>query len=253
MVSEAEQVLSVFDRIYIINLPHRTDRQREMQAELRGIGLGLDHPQVTLFPASFPPDEGGFETRGARGCFESHLAVHRDIVQRQVARALVLEDDAALVPDFAARFSAIHDHLAAGDWDMFYSILPLEPQKGDQVIGPDLLRLSPQHGFQMTHFLGFDQSLSRLAVPYFEAMQARPAGDPAGGPMHVDGAYCWLRGAYPDLTVLASRQPLAGQRSSRSDIAQLQWWDRVPGLRQASAALRRSEAVMRFAKRLRQR
>lgn len=253
MGSEAEQLLSVFDRIYIINLPQRTDRRRDMQAELQRIGLGLEHPQVTLFPASFPADEGSFETRGARGCFESHLAVHRDIIERRVRRALVLEDDAALVPDFAQRYSAIHERLTAGDWDMFYSVQPLEPQEGDEPVGQDLLRLSPGHGFQTTHFLGFDQRLSRLAVPYLEAMQARPAGDPAGGPMHVDGAYCWLRGAYPNLSVLASRQPLAGQRSSRSDIALPSWWDRVPGLKQAATALRRSPVVTRFAKRLRQR
>lgn len=250
---ESEVLLSVFDRIYIINLAHREDRRAEMQEQLSRIGLGLDHPAVVLFPASFPPDEGKFPTRGARGCFESQLGVHRAIVKDGARRALMLEDDADFVPDFGELLSAMVKDLRKIDWDMFYSVCPLEPRPGDREIGGHLLQLSPDHSFPLAHFVGFSADFSRRAVPYLEAMQARSNGDPKGGPMHVDGAYCWMRADFPDLVVLGSRAPLAVQRSSRSDIAELRFWDRLPLLRQLTAAARRSPGVLRFLHWLRRR
>lgn len=246
MQAVSEILLSVFDRIYVINLAHREDRRREMEAQLNRIGLGFDHPQVTLFPASFPPDQGDFDSRGARGCFESQLGVHRAILADGVGRALMLEDDADFGPDFAASLAAMQGDLSGTDWDMFYSVSPLEAAPGDQPVGAHLLRLSPDHTFPLAHFVGFSARFSERAVPYLEAIYARPPGDPEGGPMHVDGAYCWIRAAYPDLTVLGSRQPLAVQRPSRSDIARLRIWDRLPGLRQLTAAARRSPLLMRL-------
>lgn len=251
MTHASDMLLSIFDRIYIINLAHREDRRREMDAELRRIGLSLDHPAVTLFPASFPDDPGKFPTRGARGCFESQLGVHRAILADGVGRALMLEDDASFVPDFEALLASLRAGLGDTDWDMFYSVAPLEPRPGDRPMGPDLLRLSPDHTFPLAHFVGFSAGFSRLAVPYLERIYSRNSGDPEGGPMHVDGAYCWIRAAYPQLTVLGSRSPLAVQRSSRSDIAELRFWDRVPGLRQTSQLLRRSPVLTRLVRRLR--
>ncbi|MCF3972638.1 hypothetical protein [Paracoccus salsus] len=251
MRNDPDAVLSVFDRIYIINLAHREDRRREMQAELNRVGLSLDHPAVTLFPASFPPDQGDFPTRGARGCFESQLGVHRAILKDGVAHALMLEDDADFAPDFGPLMQAIRDELKGIDWDLLYSVSPLQPRPGDEAIGRHLLRLSPDHTFPLAHFVGFSARFSERAVPYLEAMKARRPGDPEGGPMHVDGAYCWMRAAFSDLTVLGSRQPLAVQRSSRSDIAELRFWDRLPVLRQITAAARRSRIALRLLKRLR--
>ena len=253
MGSSPETLLSVFDRIYVINLAHRADRRREMEAELNGIGLSLDHPAVTLFPASFPADEGSFSSRGARGCFESHLGVHRAILEDGVQRALMLEDDASFVPDFAPILAAIGDDLERIDWDMLYSVAPLDPQPGDQAVGQHLLALSPEHRFAQAHFVGFSHRFSERAVPYLEAMRARPPGDPQGGPMHVDGAYCWMRAAYPEMTVLGGRQPLAVQRPSRSDIADLRFWDRWPVLRQAAAGLRRWPVLRQMRDRVRRR
>lgn len=246
MRSESNELLSIFDRIYIINLAHRDDRRREMDDELRRIGLSLDHPAIRLFPASFPPDQGDFPTRGARGCFESQLGVHRAILADGVTRALMLEDDASFVPDFRPLLAAIRDDLRWVDWDMLYSVSPLDQQPGDEAVGRHLLRLSPDHTFPLAHFVGFSRRFSETAVPYLEAIYGRKPGDPAGGPMHVDGAYCWLRADRPDLTILGTRKPLAVQRSSRSDIAELRFWDRLPGLRQVTAAARRSPAVLRM-------
>ena len=243
MTRAADLLLSFFDRIYIINLVHRGDRRREMQAELARLGLGLDHAAVTLFPASAPPDQGNFVSRGARGCFESHLAVHKDIVSRGLSHALVLEDDADFVPNFERALVAPTSRLKEDDWDMFYSVQPVEAQAGDEELGNGLISLGPEHTFRTTHFLGFSARFSRRAVDYLQTLHDRERGDPRGGPMHVDGAYGWMRKACPDLRVLATKRPLSTQRASRSDIADLRVWDRLPVVRGLTGALRRSAIV----------
>ena len=65
-------------------------------------------------------------------------------------------------------------------------------------------------------------------VPYLEAMLKRPAGDPAGGPMHVDGAYGWFRKAHPEMTTLISRDQLIVQRASKTDIHAPSWKEKLP-------------------------
>lgn len=252
VVSDGDALLSVFERIYIINLTHREDRRREMQVQLARIGLDLNHPKVTLFPASFPDDRGNFDTRGSRGCFESHLRVHQRIVEGAEQRVLLLEDDADFAKNFTELMAAMQPRLAGDTWDMFYSVSPVEPVPGDRDIGDGLLRLSPENRFIKAHFVGFSQAFSRAAVPYLSALKARTPGDPLGGPMHVDGAYCWLRETHPDLVVLASREPLAVQRPSRSDItAERPLWDRVPVLGGLVRSLRRSPWAVAAIRRLR--
>ena len=237
--TDAHPLLTIFQRIYVINLAHREDRRREMEAELRRIGLSLDHPAVVLFPASFPPDAGPFPSRGARGCFESHLGVHRRILADRLDSAMVLEDDASFPADFAARLGAVAERLRGGDWAMLSSVAPLAPAPGDDDLGGGLIRLATGRGISTTHCLGFRRGFSERAVDYLAAMAARPGGSPEGGPMHVDGAYGWLRRDHPDLETWATAEPLAVQRPSRSDIAALKFYDRLPVLRDLARLARR--------------
>ncbi|MCQ0969163.1 glycosyltransferase family 25 protein (plasmid) [Paracoccus sp. TK19116] len=223
-------LLAVFQRIYVINLPERKDRRDEMEAELAHLGLSLTDNRVILFEASRPNDAGKFPSRGARGCFESHLRVHQDILATEVDHALILEDDASFVSDFAKRFGQLRPYLNGGSWDLFMSVGTLSPRHEEKVIQTDLLELRPDSIVNLSHFLGVSRACSKAVVPYFEAMLARNEGDPAGGPMHVDGAYNWFRRAHPELTVVATRTPLALQRSSRSDIAPPKPWHRIPGV-----------------------
>jgi hypothetical protein len=74
---------------------------------------------------------------------------------------------------------------------------------------------------------------------YLNAMLARPPGSPNGGPMHVDGAYSWFRKDNPQYTTFVTVPAIGLQRSSRSDIAELSWYDRIPVLKQATGVLRR--------------
>jgi glycosyl transferase, family 25 len=62
--------------------------------------------------------------------------------------------------------------------------------------------------------------VARALLVYMQAQLERPAGDPLGGPMHVDGTYSWFRRDHPELVTLLSVPEIAHQRSSHSDICE---------------------------------
>ena len=84
-------IFDAFDRIRIINLPHRRDRRNEMDRQLARVGLAGD-PRVAYFPAFAPSAPGLFASKGAHGCFLSHLSVLEQAAAA-VQSVLVLEDD----------------------------------------------------------------------------------------------------------------------------------------------------------------
>ncbi len=82
-------------------------------------------------------------------------------------------------------------------------------------------------------------------IPYMAAIYSRPLGDPQGGAMHVDGAYSWFRAAHPQCLTIAPVRSISVQRSSRSDIHPLRWFDRIPVLAPIVGSLRRVRASLR--------
>jgi hypothetical protein len=210
-------ITEYFQRIYVINLPQRRDRRREMARQLRMIGTGFSSSSVRLFEAVRPQTQDSFPSIGARGA--------------------ILEDDLDFIPGFSSKFGAVAEELGREDWSMFYGgyVLPdsSQPQSNRALIPAD-----PSLRIQTAHFIALRGPAIGEVVDYLETLLARPGGDPRGGPMHVDGAYSWFRQAFPQrLTLLATPQ-LGFQRSSRSDIHDLRWFDRVPGFRHTVAGLR---------------
>jgi glycosyl transferase family 25 len=227
-------VLRGFDRIAVINLPHRKDRRREIAEQLAKVGLSLDEAPVSLFPAHRPDTAGPFPSIGAHGCFMSHLGVLRAARADGVERLLILEDDADLAP--AAKHAEGLEEEAAGAWDFLYlghgGLAPSDIG-GDGLLG----EVAPEGPVWAAHSLGFSKSAIEAAGAFLEAMLTREPGDPEGGPMHVDGAYFWLRRTHPALETLAARHHIFVQRPSRTDIANrgLRWQEKLPGI----TALRR--------------
>lgn len=238
-------LLSVVDHVFVINLPHRTDRRGEMAAQLARLGLGFDHPQVTLFAATRFDGPGDFPSVGARGCFMSHLGVLREIAQAGIPRALVLEDDADFSRHFETRLPALAPVLAQAGWDMFYGWPPGRHADPDVAGDTRLREVPPDQPVGMLHFFAITGAAAARAVPFLETLLTRPLGDPAGGPMHVDGALCWFRAANPDLRTLAPEVPLSVQRPSRSDITRDKWFDRIDALAGPLSALRRAKRRIR--------
>lgn len=224
--------LEYFQNIFIINLPERKDRRREMEAELREIGYSPE--KVTWFAAIRPSEAGDFESIGARGCFMSHLSVLKTGMSSGFERMLILEDDCAFESDFVSRLSAIVDALSGREWDVFYAggapVEPLAPSDGLNVV-------PPENAVRLAHCIGFNGPAIWRACNYIELQLSRPYGHANGGPMHVDGSYSWARKELQLITLIAD-PIICRQRSSRSDIAELPLWDRVPVVRDAVQFLR---------------
>lgn len=197
-----------------------------MRRQLAAVGLDND-PRVEFFDACRPADRGMFSTKGARGCFMSHSII---ISQAAVANesVMILEDDCDFFPE-AKTYEAI------GPWDVFYG--------GYMAESPNDLENSDIIG---SHFMGFNVTAAKKASTYFARYQepdfqpdiraaAEPGFDPAIRP-GVDGAYVWFRRAHPELRTEFAL--LSKQRSSRTDIGKLRWFDRTPVVRNLVQLLR---------------
>lgn len=229
--------LGYFEQIYIINLPHRRDRRREMAGQLKKIGLSFDSPGVRLYEAVRPATADGFPSIGTRGCFLSHLSVLRDACEHGFERILILEDDVNFSRNFVVRMGEVRAALELADWSMFYGGYAI---KVPLQIGGDVAVVSaePAVSIQNAHFIAFRGRAICDAVDFLETLLSRPPGDSNGGPMHVDGAYNWFRNEFPTRVTLVSVSQLGYQRRSRTDIHALRWFDRIPGIRYLVSMIR---------------
>ncbi len=223
--------------MHVLNLRERADRRREVEGELRRVGLSLAHPAVSLFEAVRPAERGEFPTAGTRGCFESHLAVMERIAGGAEAAGLILEDDA----DFTAALGPALGSLPGLRWDLLWG---LYSGSGAPAAGPGWVAPEPGEALLCNHFLAVRREAAAALVPHLEAVAARPYGHPEGGAMHVDGAYNWFRRARPDLVALAAVPPVAVQRPSRTDIHALGWADRQAALRPILGLARRAKRAL---------
>jgi glycosyl transferase family 25 len=80
----------VLDRVFYINLDHRTDRRTEIESELETMALSSISER---FPAI------RHETIGGVGCGRSHIEVLKLAKERGYSQILVLEDDFMLTVD----------------------------------------------------------------------------------------------------------------------------------------------------------
>jgi len=218
-------ILAYFSKAYVINLPSRTDRRRDIEAMFDRVGLTDWRGRVEFFPAVRPDSPGGFATLGARGCFLSHLGVLKRAAEEGGANVLIMEDDLEIDPRIVASTGPIIEILDRDAWDFAYL---------GHILGDDLegfAPLAPHQGtIRTTHFMAVSAAVIPRVVDYLESLLGRPAGHPEGGPMDVDGAYSSFRARYPEVKTLVARPSLGGQRSSSSDVRP-GWIDRVPGAR----------------------
>lgn len=220
-------IFDQYDRIRIINLPERTDRRQETDAELRRFGLSTSD-KVAYFPAVRPADAGVFESVGANGCFQSHFTVLRQALDAGES-VLVLEDDCTFRPDIGTFRQRPDTEIFYGGWG--------SASKPDDLVNSDLIG---------AHFMGFSVPVLRELVPFlhslldlraqFDPAVVRSNFDPRIRPP-IDGAYVWFRRYHPQFRT--EFEMLAGQRPSASDIAERKWFDKLPGVRTLANRARR--------------
>ncbi|MBI5263394.1 MAG: LPS biosynthesis glycosyltransferase [Bradyrhizobium sp.] len=203
-----------------------------MKRELERIGW-----QADFFETEKPSDAAGFPSVGARGCFESHLAVLRR--NRGVDRLVVLEDDVNFARDFGHLWSEAERELERVDWSICYLGHQLPVEKFG------LILLDSSQAVRCSHFLMFNGLSLAQIIAELEVIYSRPPGHPDGGPMHVDGAYSTIRAQRPHLKTYAYVPSLGYQRSSRTDIADDKWFDRSSVLRPLVDLARRAKDAFR--------
>lgn len=233
---------SLFDRVYVINLPDRTDRRHEMVAQLARIGLEEDDPLVRFFPAVRPADRGDFGSVGERGCFLSHLGVLKDARAMGHRSILILEDDVDWTPAALAANARL-EALLTTDWAFLHGGRGHDRPAADGVIS--LVPMTPGREVLLAHFIGLRGEIIGQMVDYLEAILRRPAGSPDGGPMHVDGAYSWFRRAHPAVAAYVCDPSVAQQRSSRSDISVPTGWRATAAADWARRLVRPLRALLR--------
>lgn len=212
---------------FVINLPDRNDRRVEMEQQLRRVGW-----QATFQHADRPTSADGFPSIGAHGCFKSHLAT----LKRGLAmngHVLIMEDDLDFTPGFSRAWNETYAKLQETEWSIFYPGHTLDDL-------PDGLSVvSPSTGIVCAHFVLVNRSAVQTIIDGLETILSRSPGHPLGGPMHVDGAYSTIREQNSNLMTYAASPVLGKQRSSRSDIADLKFFDRIETLRPLMNRLRR--------------
>ncbi len=233
---DATILRDLFERIFVINLAERQDRRNEIADQLALVGLTFEDPLVELFPAVRPADRGDFPSIGARGCFMSHLGIIERAVGLGLTRILILEDDM----DWTRVITNISGEdlrlLTETDWHFLHGGQVTGPPKEASPFG--MKRLDPKESLLCSHFIGLRGEIIQKAFPYLKDMLAREPGSPDGGPMHVDGAYSWLRKDFPGFVGYVCEPALAMQRPSRSDIAEVKGWRALPGMQSVLEAVR---------------
>jgi hypothetical protein len=228
-----------FDAIYLINLPERVDRKRELERELRSVGLQIDDPRLVWIRAVRPLEAGEFPSIGARGCFLSHLTCLQSALELGHNRILILEDDACF-PRFRLNdLKRVMEKLKGMNWAMWYGggSMLLDLSVGSD--NSEIIPIDHAVGVQAAHCVAFQGYAIGSVRDFLELILTRPGGHPEAGPMHVDGAYSTWRALNPTAITLVTLPPVCAQRSSQSDIAIPRWYDKTPLVRKGIATLRR--------------
>lgn len=225
-----------FERIYVINLEDRPDRRRQVSAELQRVGLAGE--RVEVFSARRPDDAGSFPSTGARGCYESHLAVLRQARDRGLRNVLVLEDDVVFSPQLPAAEEELLGQLSSMGWDLVH--FAYGPEQSTDGTASTRFALFPFfREIIWTTCYGVNGRSLGLLVTYLETLMRRRPGHYQGGPMPIDGAFNVFRWQYPQIVRLIAIPTIAHQRPSRSDVyPDLAWYDRFPVARSLAGMAR---------------
>lgn len=221
-------------RTVLINLRRRKDRKKAAERELMRLGAAGYDNDCEILVADPPSEAAGFPSIGAHGCFQSHLEALKGSIG--CASLLILEDDIRFNLDAAGDARGAFSKSTPA-WDIFYGGYVFAPG----FAAPDdsgLVPIGPDIELRQAHCAGFSGAVIPALVDYLEAIKRRPPGDPAGGPMHVDGAYNRFRRDNPDLRAVICAPAFGLQRSSRSDIAPNRGFDRMPVARETAELLR---------------
>ncbi|KAI8872998.1 hypothetical protein GQ42DRAFT_160875 [Ramicandelaber brevisporus] len=106
------------DHVYVINLKRRPDRLHEMQRMLRYYHIRADFFEATDAETYTHPRETTLKS-GRIACWQSHLRIWKDIVDRKYRHAFIFEDDADIDVNIHAKMVPVMRYLPE-DFDTAY-------------------------------------------------------------------------------------------------------------------------------------
>ncbi|XP_017821500.4 procollagen galactosyltransferase 2 isoform X3 [Callithrix jacchus] len=127
-----------FDEIFMINLKRRKDRRDRMlrtlyeqEIEVKIVeavdGKALNTSQlkslnIEMLPGYRDPYSSRPLTRGEIGCFLSHYSVWKEVIDRELEKTLVIEDDVRFEHQFKKKLMKLMDDTdqAQLDWELIY-------------------------------------------------------------------------------------------------------------------------------------
>lgn len=227
-----------FDLILVLNLETRMDRRQEISDDLlkHDIKLGVD---AQIFKAVRPDDAGNFPSIGARGCFESHLMMLKEAQDKGVEKLLIIEDDLAIEMKWSSYAGNLIENIQAIDWDIVYFGYEINHEL-EGAFNSDSVNLKKwKCPVKTTHFYAVHNKIFDRLIGFLETLQTRPAGDPQGGPMHVDGALTTFRKQNPDVVTYLANPCLGFQRPSKTDIGKPHFLDKYEFLTPVVSKLRK--------------
>lgn len=228
-----KQIIDAFDRAYIINLEDRSDRRRGCEREFQKLGIEVPSEKIRFYTAIRPTEQGLFPTLGSRGSFTSHRAVLDLAIQDDLKNLLVFEDDICFRDIEPRVLEKMANELSRISWDVIY--FGYEYPRIGAVEGP----LIPCPGVTIGgHFYAVNGAFMREMSRYMHDCETRPSDHPDGGATFRDGAYNDRRARTREIKTFLAVPSLAGQRSSRTDLHPLKFYDRLKFMRPVVNALR---------------
>ncbi len=157
---------------------------------------------------------------------------------------LILEDDVDWTDVALNPNTGVSSSLINAQWNFLHGGM------GGERVGKEtpvlLKKVEPEQGLRLSHFIGLrGADTISTAHRYLSNILARPAGSPDGGPMHVDGAYSWLRKDHRDIESYICVPSIAMQRPSASDITPSTGYKAPPLVRQTLGVIRKIRKAVR--------
>ncbi len=234
-----------FERIYVINLPERADRRREVTGALKRIGLSFIPGKIEIFPALKPKNAAGFPSPGVRGCFLSHLSVIKKAFELDISSVLILEDDVEFAGISRKGWSSILQQLDEQPWSFAYLGYTHVDGSTRASQGAEQIKMQPFTGsLRCAHAYAVSRLIYSPLIQHLEGLLQRRPRHPEGGPMDVDGAYNVFRRKNSEIFTLISDPQVAWQRASHSDLHS-KWWHRIWGVRTLLQPARKAKNYLR--------
>lgn len=234
-----------FGRVYVINLPERVDRRKEVAAVLARIGMPLGSAGVELFPAVKPDGAAGFPSPGVRGCFLSHLNILRQAQAANLPSVLILEDDVEFPGGFATLWPGIMAQLDGASWDFAYLGYTHVDDSTMARRSTRSVTMRPyRERVRTTHAYAVQRPVYQRLIAHLEELERGRPGDTERGPMDVDGAYNAFRRRYPETVTLIAEPQVAWQRATHSDL-HARNWHALPGVSALLAPVRMLKNLVR--------